>query len=184
MFKILSALEEGRDEALDILDAYLEDMDGYFEKGEYPEEAKDEQRKVTRRFSAMVSYLEKDGLLRKTIATQGSYLEITVRGKRKLENLKDSLENALPAPSYAQNSPLIKGSTIITFDIPEKERNKRDWLRNALKNMDFEMIHKSVWMSQKGIPKEFLKDIRELDLENKVEVLQMSKEGSFKKIKT
>lgn len=48
-----------------------------------------------------------------------------------------------------------KKSTIVCFDIPEKERRSRDWLRSELIGFGFELIQKSVWFGP-PLPKEFI----------------------------
>ncbi|MBP6925523.1 MAG: hypothetical protein KBC22_00485 [Candidatus Pacebacteria bacterium] len=42
-----------------------------------------------------------------------------------------------------------KKEILLLFDIPEKERYKRDWLRSELIGLSFEMIQKSVWLGPK-----------------------------------
>ena len=195
MFKILSALEEGKDGMVDLLDNYLFDgIDRGLRRADEPKKEldeweesekreKEEQRQMSRRFYALVSYLERDGLVRKTMVSQSVFIKITAKGKDKLENLKTSIEKALPSPKYG-NSPVSenKGVTIFTFDIPEKERNKRDWLRCALRSIGFEMIHKSVWTGKDGIPKDFLEDIKNLKLGDYIEIFQITRAGSLRKL--
>jgi len=53
---------------------------------------------------------------------------------------------------------------IISFDIPEKQKNKRNWLRAELINLGFSLLHKSVWFGPAPLPEEFTKSIKELNL--------------------
>src|SRR3990167_838001 len=71
---------------------------------------------------------------------------------------------------------------IVIFDIPERERRKRAWLRLALKNIGLKLIQRSVWMGKVKIPKEFLDDIRELHLVNFVEIFEITKSGSLNQV--
>lgn len=57
---------------------------------------------------------------------------------------------------YLQNKAWDKKWRIVLFDIPEKERWKRDNLRAKLKELGFGMIQMSVWMS----PHPFEDDVR------------------------
>ncbi len=57
----------------------------------------------------------------------------------------------------------IKKTTIIIFDIPEKKRNYRDWLRYELQSLGFELIQKSVWFGP-PVPKEFILYLGEIKL--------------------
>jgi len=50
----------------------------------------------------------------------------------------------------------VTKTMIIIFDIPEKERICRDWLRSELIGFDYELIQKSVWFGP-PLPKEFIK---------------------------
>ena len=45
---------------------------------------------------------------------------------------------------------------MVLFDIPEKKRKTRNWLRLHLKLWDFEMLQQSVWFGQGPLPKEFI----------------------------
>ena len=195
-YKILSALEKNRDEALDLLGAFFvsglsniksmmeesidEDLDA--DERQNQDEKKHPHEKIAKhRFYSMVSYLEKDGLIRKTRTEEGTYVQITPKGKVHLKYITKMTEYALPPPQYSLDSQ-DKRTTIITFDIPETQRRKRDWLRCALKNMEFQMIHKSVWMGEDGICQSFLNDIRQLNLKDHMEIFQINKKGSLKKI--
>lgn len=57
-----------------------------------------------------------------------------------------------------------KKDLIIIFDIPEKQKRKRDWLRVELIAMGFEQMQKSVWFGPGPLPKEFVDRIKELEL--------------------
>lgn len=51
---------------------------------------------------------------------------------------------------------------IVAFDIPEKEKKKRDWLRAELSGLGFEMLQKSLWFGPAPLPREFLTTLRDL----------------------
>ena len=73
-------------------------------------------------------------------------------------------------------------TAIIIFDIPENERRKRNWVREALKNMDFKMVQKSVWIGKIKIPKEFLNNLEVLELLDFVKIFEISKTGSLETV--
>ena len=192
-FKILSALEKNKDEALDLLSAFL--VAGIaggnnpkkmqylaktiIEERQKLREDKEQDRMAKHRFYSMVSYLEKDGLVKKQKKEEGIYINITSKGITHLRYIKERTEYAFPPPNYDDDLEKVGNVTIITFDVPEIERKKRDWLRCALRNMDSEMIHKSVWMCQNGIPEGFLEDIRDLNLSDYMEIFQINKKGTL-----
>ena len=71
---------------------------------------------------------------------------------------------------------------IFAFDVPEKEKRKRGWLRTVLRRLDFTMIQKSVWVGKSKIPQEFLEDIYRFKMVDFVEIFEVSKTGSLRHI--
>ena len=57
-----------------------------------------------------------------------------------------------------------KPCLIIAFDVPEKMRRKRDWLRETLVFYGFEQLQKSIWFGPAPLPHEFMEMLRERDL--------------------
>lgn len=54
----------------------------------------------------------------------------------------------------------FKKELIVTFDIPERKRKYRDWLRSELVGFGFELVHKSVWFGP-ALPEEFIEYLDE-----------------------
>ncbi|OGI90468.1 hypothetical protein A2911_00690 [Candidatus Nomurabacteria bacterium RIFCSPLOWO2_01_FULL_40_15] len=54
-----------------------------------------------------------------------------------------------------QDKPVGDIKVMVLFDIPEKKRKIRNWLRSQLKFWEFEMIQQSVWLGKGPLPKEF-----------------------------
>jgi len=52
--------------------------------------------------------------------------------------------------------PIGNTKVMVLFDIPEKKRKTRNWLRLHLKLWDFEMLQQSVWLGKGPLPKEFI----------------------------
>ena len=98
------------------------------------------------------------------------------------ENLKTlKKDKAMPSAKYqSQNNDNLK---IIIFDIPEEDRRKRVWLRSALKNLNFTMLQKSVWVGISRLPHEFARDLNKLKIISHVEIFAISKTGSLKQLK-
>lgn len=55
-------------------------------------------------------------------------------------------------------------SRLVMFDIPERERNKRDWLRNRLLACEYVPLQKSVWVGKRPLPQELYKELKEKKL--------------------
>ncbi|MBI4086187.1 MAG: hypothetical protein HY433_03040 [Candidatus Liptonbacteria bacterium] len=53
---------------------------------------------------------------------------------------------------------------VIAFDIPEKYRKRRDWLRTELNTLGFIPLQKSVWFGPAPLPKEFIDTLVEFNV--------------------
>lgn len=62
---------------------------------------------------------------------------------------------------------------IIIFDIPEKNKRAREWIRGQIKLWDFEMIQKSVWVGYGPFPEEFKKRLKFLKIDDGVKVFNV-----------
>ena len=69
---------------------------------------------------------------------------------------------------------------MIIFDIPENQRKVRTWIRNQIKDWDFEMIQKSVWIGYGPLPKEFTERLKNLGVNDGVKIFNLQK---IKKLK-
>lgn len=96
----------------------------------------------------ILTRLKKQGLL----LNKNRKWKITNEGKILLREKKSAIMHFSPRKNYNKNIPK---TTIIIFDIPEKKRLYRDWLRNELVGFGFELVQKSVWLGP-ALPKEFI----------------------------
>lgn len=94
-----------------------------------------------------LSRLKKQGLL----INKSGIWNITDEGKNLLKEKKSSIIK------FKKKKPPqgIKKTMIVIFDIPEKKRIYRDWLRNELFCFGYELVQKSVWFGP-ALPKEFV----------------------------
>ncbi len=83
--------------------------------------------------------------------------------KQGLSYLADKLHFHSSPRSHANRNSKEK-SMIIAFDIPERYRRKRHWLRIELINLGFEMLQKSVWLGPTPLPEEFVRTLTELNI--------------------
>lgn len=113
--------------------------------------------------------LQKDGLVEKG----GLRIwKITKRGKA----LMKTIAMAIPSPSMAMR---IKRNTIVMFDIPEQDKEKRAQLRAELIGLGFELLQKSVWIGGGPLPKEFIEYLRQLQLLSHVHIFSIHKTGTI-----
>ena len=135
------------------------------------------QQKEKKRFYDILYKLQKENLIKKD--KKENKICITKKGREKFKT--QSYKKYKKHPScYA----IEQGSvwTIVTFDIPEKQRTYRDWVRRVLQYLKFQMLQKSVWIGKTKIPASFVEDIYALKLQNSIEILEISKGGTLKQI--
>ena len=129
------------------------------------------------RFRNLIYYLRKKGFIGKTIYKSQTCWKITDLGRERLRKF------FFPKRKY--KSEQDKVCHLCVFDIPEKERVKRDWLRASLVSLNFRMLQKSVWFTKNKIPQQFLEDLEQLNLADKIHIFRVRKNdlgalGDFK----
>ena len=133
----------------------------------------EEMERVRNRYYVMISRLKHDGLLKYN-------LSLTEKGIKSVSQFLKR-KRSIPIPSsYEAESE--KSIILVSFDIPEKKRKYRTWFRNVLRQLNFEMLHKSVWLGQSKIPQSLVDDLREFELVSFVEILEISKQGTVERI--
>lgn len=129
------------------------------------------------RLHELLYRLQQDGLIEKIQRRKEFLFGISPKGKKKRAMLRERLSQALPHRTYATYP--SDNLLIISFDIPEKERRKRAWLRRTLVYLGFTMIHKSVWMKQARLPQKFLDDLESLQLLSRIHIFSIHRKGSI-----
>lgn len=127
-----------------------------------------------RRLAVFVSKMKHDGLIKEF---NDDKFVISGKGREKISKLKDNL----PA-RYYENKSNQSNPVIISFDIPERLRRKRNWLREVIRNLGFKMIHQSVWVGKVKIPKNFITDMEDLKILEFIEIFEIKKTGSLNKL--
>lgn len=127
------------------------------------------------KFYTLLNKLKNQGFIKKKQSKKGSLWNITKNGLTKLGLINK--RKRLEYDSTKDNK--VK---IITFDIPERERWKRAWLREALTAQNFSMLHQSVWVGKNKIPEQFLEDLRDLNLIKHVHILKVNASGTMKEL--
>ncbi len=90
--------------------------------------------------------------------------------------------------SYSKNRQLLSYSTspfnkksgsntIVSFDIPESCRVKRNWLRNQIKIFGYKMLQQSLWLGPGPLPPIFLKRLEELGIRKNVKIFTKIKKS-------
>ncbi len=85
---------------------------------------------------------------------------ITNKGKK---YSREKLSRSFPKHAKKEKTDQKK-KIVIVFDIPEKHRRKRDWLRVELMLLGFSPIQKSVWLGPAPLPKEFIENLNTMKI--------------------
>ena len=64
---------------------------------------------------------------------------------------------------------------LLIYDIPHARKKERDWFRRQLKNFDFIMIQKSVWVGPSPLPKDFLDYLKRIGLQKEFKTFKLAK---------
>lgn len=127
------------------------------------------------RFYALMNRLKRDGLITKHKTGHCSVWNITSHGEEHLARLKDRSGMSKRAYVKQETNYLV----IITFDVPERERRKRTWLRVNLVALGFTMLQRSVWLGKVKIPKEFIIDLKTQNMIPWIHIFSVNKAGSI-----
>jgi len=64
---------------------------------------------------------------------------------------------------------------LLIYDIPEGKKKERDWFRRQLKNFNFVMIQRSVWVGPSPLPEEFLVYLKRIGLQKEFKTFKLAK---------
>lgn len=132
------------------------------------------------KFYTLLNKLKREGFIEKHKNGKTMLWKITKDGLAKLGILNKLKYFSLSNIDYEKiNDGKVR---IITFDIPEKERRKRDWLRAALTSLKYSLLQQSVWIGKTKIPEKFLNDLREKQIISYIHIFEISRGGTIKKI--
>jgi DNA-binding transcriptional regulator PaaX len=121
-----------------------------------------------RTFSSILSQLRKDGLVEKQgDGRRHAVWKISAKGASsvKNQNLLGLKNDGIPR--------------IVSYDIPEKNRRARYWLRACLFDHNYRQLHKSVWLGFTPLPEEFLKQLDALSLRDYIHMFSIGKKGTL-----
>ncbi|MBI3420860.1 MAG: CRISPR-associated endonuclease Cas2 [Candidatus Sungbacteria bacterium] len=132
----------------------------------------DKPRKITRHVVSMnLSRLQCEGLVEKS-GVRGKYSwRLTEKGRK--HTLGKSKDSVLPR---LQKDSMLR---LVVFDIPERERRKRNLIRAELISYHFCQLQKSVWIGEYMLPQEFVSLINTLDLASHIHILSVYKHGTL-----
>ena len=187
--KFLEEIKDFVDSGADLFEVFL--RAGYgasagklryeFSKAQKERRQRQELAQYRKRYARFLYRLRQDGLIKGKEQKSGMLVALTPKGRKKLIALKERYAGRLPEVSAYDKNESDK-FIIVVFDIPERERKKRDWLRSVLKNIGLKLVQKSVWMGKVKVSKDFIDDLSELKLIDYVEIFEISKTGSLRHV--
>lgn len=130
-------------------------------------------------FYSLLYNLQKSGLIEKHKKKGKTFWLVTKEGKKKKDELFFKLRTVIFAPKKKYELESSDHPTIVVFDIPEKEKNKREWLRAVLRYLGFELLQRSVWIGNTKLPEELISDLRELELLSAVKIFSVLEKGNI-----
>src|SRR3989344_2648673 len=93
------------------------------------------------------------------ITFSGSTIKLTRSGKRYWRKRQARLQ--IFESNFPKDSPK---NLLLIFDIPEKRKAEREWLRFQLRRFDYKMIQQSVWIGPSPLPQEFRDYLKHIKL--------------------
>ena len=138
------------------------------------------ERRYVRNYQKLIAKLKMQGLVLAEDKDGKDIIAITPKGRSKLSALEASMKRRLPAVSYKAHR--SEHPVIVSFDIPEKQKRKREWLREVLKQLGLKMVHRSVWIGTVKMPRQFLDDLHELNLIDCIEIFEVGKSGTLRHV--
>lgn len=126
-------------------------------------------------FYSLLNQLKNQGLVQKESAgPKKSIWKITKKGLEKFSLMKNK-----ERPSLIYKEEEGDKFKVIIFDIPEREKDKRSWIREVLRLLGFTMLQKSVWIGKKKIPAKFLFELKNYSLMRCVHIFEINQKGSI-----
>lgn len=131
----------------------------------------DSYPEVSRRtFIVLLSRLKSQGLVKTVGQKKLAGWRLTSKGEKYTQNLQSII------PRIPEKDGI---SRLVIFDIPERERKKRDQLREKLASYDFEQLQKSVWIGFNPLPEGFITFLDDLNLGDKVHIFSVKDGGTL-----
>ena len=125
--------------------------------------------------SVALSRLKQQKLVSRTGSKKYTRWKITSAGKKTLLQTK-------PREKYLYHLAPEDGIVrIVTFDIPEKIRGKRDWLREQLFACGYRLLQRSVFTGTRPLPDAFIKRVDEMKIGKYLHIASLTQTGTIPK---
>jgi hypothetical protein len=109
-------------------------------------------------------------------------VSVNLFGLPSFDNSKEVKRNKIKIPKRIYLQSFISDfkkdtpkNLLLIYDIPEGRKKERDWFRRQLKNFDFVMIQRSVWVGPSPLPKDFLIYLKNIGLQKEFKTFKLAK---------
>ena len=127
-----------------------------------------------RRFRNALNYLKTQGFVSPVRRGRNFLWHLTSEGRARL------LEIRAGRVSYEKEQ--SNRVVVVSYDIPERMREKRTWVRDVLKFLEYSMVHQSVWIGTNRIPEDFLRDARKSGIGGCLHIFEVGKHGTLSQV--
>lgn len=121
-------------------------------------------------FSSILSQLQAQILVERRRKNGKHIWRITPAGQK-------AARDGSPAVAPPHNDGRIR---LVCFDIAERDRAKRQWLRGELLALGYEPIQKSVWLGTTALPLELMEGLDTLELRESIHIFRVEGEGTLR----
>ncbi|PIR86837.1 MAG: hypothetical protein COU11_03195 [Candidatus Harrisonbacteria bacterium CG10_big_fil_rev_8_21_14_0_10_49_15] len=133
-------------------------------------------KSAKKRFSQLTYELRRDQLI--AIDPKSQKFQITTTGRDWLHQFLKKKSPELP--EYNPKTQPQKTVTVFSYDIPEKQRIYRNWVRATVVSFGMKPLQQSVYIGKIKLPEEFIKDLVSFELDEYVEIFEITKAGTLR----
>ncbi len=181
IYKILNSLSDVVLDQIDFVNAFLKAGYGAnggkinyeFNKIQDKRIKKQIQKDKILKFKNYLAKLKNSGLI---LENESKKIYLSEKGKKKLNKFKNS--PLLNKEDYKKK--IGERVVVVSYDIPIAFNRERNILRDILRMLGFNLIHKSVWVGKILLPERFVADLSKLGILDYVEILEVTKNGTLK----
>lgn len=131
-----------------------------------------EKRRRKRSFRQFISYLKRMGYIKIPTGESIGVIRFTAKGEKKAFEGAKRVDALLPR----KDGKMI----MLMYDIPKRKDHLRHAFRSALEFLGYEMLQKSVWVSEKDVLEKTERAVREHGLRDCINLFVIEKIRSMK----
>lgn len=181
LYKILNSLSGVTLNQIDFINAFLKagygatggKIDYEFRKIQDKRIYRQLEKEKMLKFKNYLAKLKNNGLI---LENESKQICLSEKGKKKLNKFKNS--PLLNKEDYKKK--IGERVVVISYDIPIAFNRERNILRDILRMLGFNLIHKSVWIGKVLLPERFVEDLSKLGILDYIEILEVAKNGTLK----